>query len=114
SVAVGSIHGAVSGAAASQKKVTARIHQEHLASLDNALGIPLVLHGGSGIDLTHVREAVTHGISKMNIGTELRQLWERVLAGDGEDAAAEALYTRVRGILKDDLQIAGSASRLLG
>jgi fructose-bisphosphate aldolase class II len=114
SVAVGSIHGAVSGAAASQKKVTARIHQDHLTAIDNALGVPLVLHGGSGIDLTHVREAVTHGISKMNIGTELRQLWETVLASDGEDVAADALYSRVGKILKDDLQIAGSAARLLG
>lgn len=113
SVAVGSIHGAVSGAAASQKKVTARIQQKHLTAIDDALGIPLVLHGGSGIDLTHVREAVTHGISKMNIGTELRQLWEQVLASDGEEVAADALYSRVCRIIKDDLRIAGSAARLL-
>lgn len=114
SVAVGSIHGAVSGAAASQKKVTARIHQAHLTAIDNALGIPLVLHGGSGIDLGHVREAVTHGISKMNIGAELRQLWESVLASDGRDVAGDALYGRVRKILKDDLKVSGSAARLLG
>ncbi len=114
SVAVGSIHGAVSGAAASQKKVTARIHQEHLAIIDKALGVPLVLHGGSGIDLTHVREAVTHGICKMNIGTELRQLWEKTLAEGGESKADEALYLRTMEILKDELMVAGTASRLLG
>ena len=94
SVAVGSIHGAVSGAAASQKKVTARIHQEHLKKLDDVLDVPLVLHGGSGIDLTHVREAVTHGICKMNIGTELRQVWETNVAEGGEEKAVEALYRR--------------------
>ncbi len=33
---------------------------------------------------------------------------------DGEDVAADALYSRVGKILKDDLQIAGSAARLLG
>jgi len=50
----------------------------------------------------------------MNIGSELRQLWETVLASDGEDVAADALYSRVGKILKDDLQIGGSAARLLG
>ena len=114
SVAVGSIHGAVSGAAASQKKVTARIHQEHLSVINEALGIPLVLHGGSGIDLAHVREAVTRGICKMNIGTELRQIWEKTLAESGESKAADALYIRTMAILKDELMVAGTASRLLG
>ncbi len=113
SVAVGSIHGAVSGAAASQKKVTARIHQEHLKKLDDVLDVPLVLHGGSGIDLTHVREAVTHGICKMNIGTELRQIWETNVADGDEEKAVEALYQRVRAILEDELLISGSATRLL-
>ena len=113
SVAVGSIHGAVSGAAASEKKVTARIHQEHLASLNDALGIPLVLHGGSGIDLDHVRQAVTRGITKMNIGTELRQLWEKTGAASGRDAAEEALYERVSEICRDDLRVAGSAANLM-
>lgn len=113
SVAVGSIHGAVSGAAASEKKVTARIHQEHLASLNEVLGIPLVLHGGSGIDLDHVRQAVTRGITKMNIGTELRQLWEKTKAASGQDAAEEALYERVKDICRNDLRVAGSASLLM-
>lgn len=113
SVAVGSIHGAVTGAAADEKKVTARIHQEHLAALDEALGIPLVLHGGSGIDLAHVREAVTHGISKMNIGTDLRQIWEKNVAEGGEDRAAQALYERTKTIITEELRVSGTASRLL-
>ncbi len=113
SVAVGSIHGAVSGAAASEKKVTARINQEHLAAIDKALGIPLVLHGGSGIDLANVREAATHGISKLNIGTDIRQVWEKTLASSGNKAAEDALYERVKEIITDELQVAGSAARLL-
>jgi fructose/tagatose bisphosphate aldolase len=85
-----------------------------LSALNDALGIPLVLHGGSGIDLTHVREAATRGIAKMNIGTDLRQVWEQTREARGEEAASEALYARTVSIITDELQVSGSARRVLG
>ncbi|MGC8804730.1 MAG: class II fructose-bisphosphate aldolase, partial [Candidatus Ratteibacteria bacterium] len=70
SVSVGSIHGAITGAAKHEKKVRARIDIEHLEKIKNATGIPLVLHGGSGIDEECLKQAIKTGITKINIGTE--------------------------------------------
>ncbi|HLR92210.1 MAG TPA: class II fructose-bisphosphate aldolase, partial [Atopostipes sp.] len=38
---------------------------------------PLVLHGGSGIPEEHIKKAIEYGHSKMNINTELQQVWAK-------------------------------------
>ena len=46
---------------------------ERLDEIDKAVnGKPLVLHGGSGIPFEQVHKAVTLGVSKVNINTELQ------------------------------------------
>ena len=50
SVAVGSIHGAIADGVRNQKKPEARLDIQHIADLSKITGIPLVLHGGSGIN----------------------------------------------------------------
>lgn len=110
SVAIGNIHGAISGAAMNEKKPEARINLEHLDSLNKALGIPLVLHGGSGINLDYVRKSTKFGISKMNIGTDIRQVYEWTLKDEGsQEKAQNALYDRCCEIFKTDLAVAGKA-----
>jgi fructose-bisphosphate aldolase class II/6-phospho-5-dehydro-2-deoxy-D-gluconate aldolase len=37
--------------------------------------IPLVLHGGSGIPDFQIKKAITCGISKININTDLQLVW---------------------------------------
>jgi len=89
SVAIGNVHGAISGVAKDKKKVSARLNIDHLKKINQLTGIPLVLHGGSGIRTEYVIEAVKNGISKMNIGTSIRQAYERSLSerpGDIETA----------------------------
>jgi len=49
SVAIGNIHGAISGVEKSQKKVAGRLNIERLKAIDKRTGVPLVLHGGTGI-----------------------------------------------------------------
>ncbi|MHC1692475.1 MAG: class II fructose-bisphosphate aldolase [Sphaerochaetaceae bacterium] len=110
SVAVGSVHGAISLASRDKRKVTARLHIGRLTELDEALGIPLVLHGGSGISLPYLKQSFAHGIAKLNIGTDIRQAYE---SGNSEIQKRENVYMRVLQII-DDLEIAGSASQLLG
>lgn len=44
-----------------------RIHQ-----IANLVAVPLVLHGGSGIPAEQVQRAVSLGMAKMNVATELR------------------------------------------
>ena len=112
SVAVGNIHGAISAAAKDQKKVTARLDIEHLEILNRRCGLPLVLHGGSGIARDCVREAVRHGIAKINVGAAIRQPYEKHMAASVEKAQ-DAVYAETVRIVKEELGIEGSAERLL-
>ena len=73
SISFGNIHGAISGAAKSEKKVAARLNIEHLDRVGRATGIPIVLHGGSGIQKACLIEAFRHGVAKINIGSTVRQ-----------------------------------------
>ena len=76
SVAIGNIHGAISVAKRDSKKVTARLNIEHLDEIKAVTGVPMVLHGGSGIAKQSILDGVAHGIAKINVGTTLRQAYE--------------------------------------
>ena len=109
SVACGSVHGAVRGAAKDLQKTRARLNTEHLARLREAAGVPLVLHGGSGIPKESIQAGIAHGIAKINIGTDLRQPYERATqAGKSIDEARRAVYDQARVILSDVLQVENS------
>ena len=75
--------------------------------------VPLVLHGGSGIPKHSILEAVKNGISKINVGTALRQAYE---AASAQSAAKgqQAVYETMVGVLKDEFEVAGSADVLTG
>jgi len=70
--------------------------------------VPLVLHGGSGIRKAYLQQSFQHGIAKINIGTAVRQPYE-ALAGTSAVAAVRAVYETVTTLLRDELEIAGSA-----
>ena len=114
SVAVGNIHGAISGAAKSAKKVEARLNIEHLDRIRAAVGgnVPLVLHGGSGIAKASILDGVRHGIAKINIGTAVRQAYEAGAAVSPAEARRRTAAA-VTAVIRDELEIAGSADRLL-
>lgn len=95
SVAIGNIHGAVSEGYKDQKKVAARLDLEHLEKLSQAVLIPLVLHGGSGIPQEYVLASFKKGIAKINIATEIRQAYESTLQSTSKiSAAQDAVYQR--------------------
>lgn len=62
-VAVGSSHAMTTR--------TARLDLDLVASLRDAVPVPLVLHGSSGVPDEELALAVAHGITKINIGTIL-------------------------------------------
>jgi fructose-bisphosphate aldolase class II len=62
-VAVGSSH--------AMRTRTAELDLDLIARLRAAVPVPLVLHGSSGIPHPLLRAAVTHGMTKINIGTLL-------------------------------------------
>lgn len=113
SVAIGNIHGAIAGGHKDQTKVPARLDLNRLELLAQATHIPLVLHGGSGIQKQYVLDAMKHGIAKINVGTEIRQPYEIVLKETSNLAAAQqAVYERVSWVLRDFLGISGIHARL--
>lgn len=62
-VAVGSSHAMTTR--------TARLDQDLIARLHEALPVPLVLHGSSGVEEQELAAAVAGGMTKVNIGTIL-------------------------------------------
>lgn len=63
-VAIGTAHGFYKG--------TPKLEFGRLAQLRDAVPVPLVLHGSSGIPDEDVRHAIRLGVSKVNFATELR------------------------------------------
>jgi fructose/tagatose bisphosphate aldolase len=112
SVAVGNVHGAISGAAKDREKVRARLNVGHLRRISDRVGVPLVLHGGTGIELSCVLEAVENGITKINIATAIRQAYEARLRESGSVASAQQAVAEVVAEHIEDYRIAGSATRL--
>jgi len=115
SVAIGNIHGAVSGALKDKKKVEARLNLDHLERLRQATGIPLVLHGGSGVKREHLLAAIQKGIAKVNIGTEIRQAYESALrVSESVAAAQDAVYERTCWLIRDYFGLAGTRRLVTG
>ncbi len=67
--ALGSVHGPYHG-----DPVLAFDRMEEIKEKTN---LPLVLHGGSGIYDEQIRTAISCGICKLNINTELQQAWTK-------------------------------------
>ena len=111
SVAVGSVHGAISAVTRHEKKVAARINIQQLEKIRVATGIPLVLHGGTGIRKECVLEAVRHGIAKINIATATRQPYERRVSASVVQAQ-QAVYEAAVQVIRKDLELVGTAAQL--
>lgn len=60
--ALGSVHGPYKG----EPKLGFKEMEEIL----NATGVPLVLHGGTGIPVTDIKKAISFGTAKINVNTE--------------------------------------------
>lgn len=115
SVAVGSVHGAIADNLLDKKKPAARLDIGRIEELERALNIPLVLHGGSGIERDYIRRGIRAGIAKINVGTELRQPYEAaVKEGKSVTAAQDRVYDRCRELIRDFLQTSGDAAVLAG
>lgn len=70
-VAIGSAHGFYKG--------EPKLDLELLEKINNRLTIPLVLHGGSGIPDDQLMKAVEKGICKINVATEIKNIFMKTL-----------------------------------
>lgn len=118
-VSVGSVH-FVTG------DYTPTLSVDRIRELANAVDVPLVLHGGSGVPPDQLRAAVEAGIAKVNVATRLKQVFGTALraalategadpnlafgsrlSGDVMSAGAEALTGEVRRYM----QLLGSSGK---
>jgi len=65
--ALGSVHGPYVG--------EPKLNFERMEEISTICNIPLVLHGGSGINDELIKKSIQCGICKININTELQQAW---------------------------------------
>lgn len=102
-VAIGTYHG---------KRVDDdSIRYEVLRAIRKSVECPLVLHGSSGVSDSALRKIVSNGISKVNIGSELRVLWWKALEGNQGRKPREALSSARDAIatyVAKKLQVLGS------
>ncbi len=69
--ALGSVHGDYEG-----ETVLGFDEMKEISELTKA---PLVLHGGSGIPEFQIKKAIENGHSKINVNTELQQVWTKAV-----------------------------------
>lgn len=69
--ALGSVHGFY--------KKEANLDFVTMKQISDALPIPLVLHGGTGIPDEKIKKAIEMGITKININTELQSVWNKAV-----------------------------------
>lgn len=102
-VAVGSTH--------ARAERTTRLDLELIARLDEAVPVPLVLHGSSGVADEHIAEAIAAGIVKVNVSTHLNGHFTRSVR---TALAADAALTDPRRYLSPARSaMAAEAERLL-
>ncbi|WP_316569174.1 class II fructose-bisphosphate aldolase [Neobacillus sp. YIM B06451] len=63
-VAIGTAHGVYKG--------EPKLDLDRLSKIREAVDVPLVLHGGSGLPLEDIQACIKRGIAKINYATELR------------------------------------------
>jgi ketose-bisphosphate aldolase len=68
-VSVGNVHLDVSGAGGKGLDLGL------LGKIRSAVGVPLVLHGGTGISRRDLKAAIDRGVAKVNFGTYIKQRW---------------------------------------
>ncbi len=110
-IAVGTAHGVYKG--------TPKIDFERIKKIKELVNIPLVLHGSSGVADDDIKQAVSLGINKINIDTELRQSFTKAIhdfvAKEPEEIDPRKIIGVARTAMKErvaeKMRLFGSAGR---
>ena len=93
--------------------MNARLNIEHLRKIVSATNVPIVLHGGSSIERKSVLAGVKNGVTKINIGTAIRQRYEKELRKTGKVEVSQIqVGEEMRHIIVGYYGIRGSAWKL--
>ena len=91
-VAVGNVHGHYSG--------TPKLDWQRLEEIRDRIPVPLSLHGASGLPEGDLRRAVSLGVAKFNVNTELRAAYFGLLEDElGHEAATLNLKSLGDGVV---------------
>lgn len=107
-VAIGSAHGVY--------KKKPKLNIERLKEIADAVSVPLVLHGGSGLSDDDFRNTIREGIAKVNIFTDLCLAGERAMT-DGAEKKLGYLETRnlkvkyIKEAVKHKMSFFGSVNK---
>lgn len=109
-VAVGTIHGIYKG--------EPKIDMIRLSEISDMVSVPLVLHGTSGVPDDQVREAIKHGICKVNYATDLSIAYTKGTRANLLDENVidpkkygEAGMKEVYELVSDKIKVVGSVNK---
>lgn len=75
------------------------LDMERLDAIRRVVDIPLVLHGGTGIPDSQIKEAIRRGICKLNVGTGYDQaIYNRLKENMDHEATAPFIYSALKGV----------------
>lgn len=107
--AVGTAHGVY--------RMAPKINFQRIRDIAGMVNVPLVLHGGSGTPDEAIRTAVSCGITKVNVGTELKHAWSKAMragldAGELEPRILSAgAREAVKEVARQKIRLLGAAGR---
>lgn len=109
-IAIGNIHGIYTK--------MPKLDFKRLKEINKETNAYLVLHGASGIAKREIREAIKCGIVKININTELRQVWrkslEKTLKTKSKEVRPYKILPRVeeavQKVVEEKIQLFGSSN----
>jgi len=105
--AVGNVHGMLRGG------VDPKLRIDLVQSIKEAVGVPLVLHGGSGNSADDFKQAISAGVSIVHINTELRVAYKKGLQLALQENPDEvAPYKFLREAVKEVQEVAEAKLRL--
>ena len=108
-VAFGTVHGVYKG--------EPHLDLERLSAIREAIDIPIVMHGGSGMDEEKYRQAIEHGVNKINFYTGMALAGENAVkkmldeAGDTPipfEFVLDAALDAIQAIVEKHLDIFGT------
>ena len=110
-IAIGTAHG--------QYKGTPELDLERLAKIKAIVGIPIVLHGSSGVPDDAILEAIRLGVRKVNIDTNIREAFteaaRKVLEANPREIDPRKMLGPAReaatSIIREKIRIFGSTNK---
>lgn len=91
---------------------------ERLAAIRAAVTVPLVLHGASGLPTDQIQQAITGGVCKFNVNTDVRGAFVYGLRSHLEHTPASDLLPLMSAgiqtmstVIRDKMQLFGSSSQ---